>query len=102
MWEPRRLTTLWAFTACYRDNFNFFYLYLSGHHDWVSRQGFSVKGPGRNAVLPADAEKQLHHRIVCIQVGFGFTLSYIHRLDVQIFKELSMQNPWKGRVVEKV
>jgi hypothetical protein len=21
MWEPRRLTTLWAFTACYRDNF---------------------------------------------------------------------------------
>jgi hypothetical protein len=19
MWEPRRLTTLWAFTACYRD-----------------------------------------------------------------------------------
>jgi hypothetical protein len=24
MWEPRRLTTLWAFTACYRDNFTFF------------------------------------------------------------------------------
>jgi hypothetical protein len=23
MWEPRRLTTLWAFTACYRDSFNF-------------------------------------------------------------------------------
>jgi hypothetical protein len=22
MWEPRRLTTLWAFTACYRDSFN--------------------------------------------------------------------------------
>jgi hypothetical protein len=21
MWEPRRLTTLWAFTACYRDTF---------------------------------------------------------------------------------
>jgi hypothetical protein len=20
-WEPRRLTTLWAFTACYRDSF---------------------------------------------------------------------------------
>jgi hypothetical protein len=28
MWESRRLTTLWAFTACYRDSFNFFfYLY---------------------------------------------------------------------------
>jgi hypothetical protein len=23
MWEPRRLTTLWAFTACYRDSFSF-------------------------------------------------------------------------------
>jgi hypothetical protein len=24
MREPRRLTTLWAFTACYRDSFAFF------------------------------------------------------------------------------
>jgi hypothetical protein len=24
MWEPRRLTTLWASTACYRDNFTFY------------------------------------------------------------------------------
>jgi hypothetical protein len=23
MWEPRRLTTLWVSTACYRDNFTF-------------------------------------------------------------------------------
>jgi hypothetical protein len=23
MWEPRRLKTLWASTACYRDSFNF-------------------------------------------------------------------------------
>jgi hypothetical protein len=23
MWEPRRLTTLWASTACYRDRFTF-------------------------------------------------------------------------------
>jgi hypothetical protein len=23
MWEPRRLTTVWAFTACYRDSFTF-------------------------------------------------------------------------------
>jgi hypothetical protein len=23
MWEPRRLTSLWAFTACYRDSFTF-------------------------------------------------------------------------------
>jgi hypothetical protein len=23
MWGPRRLTTVWAFTACYRDSFTF-------------------------------------------------------------------------------
>jgi hypothetical protein len=27
IWVPRRLTTLWAFKACYRDSFTF-YLYL--------------------------------------------------------------------------
>jgi hypothetical protein len=26
MWEPRRLTTLWAFMGCYRDSFTFTYL----------------------------------------------------------------------------
>jgi hypothetical protein len=26
MWEPRRLTTLWASTACYRDIFTLLYL----------------------------------------------------------------------------
>jgi hypothetical protein len=25
MWEPRRLTTLWARTACYRDSFTLFF-----------------------------------------------------------------------------
>jgi hypothetical protein len=29
MWEPRRLTTPWASTACYRDNFTFYTLYSS-------------------------------------------------------------------------
>jgi hypothetical protein len=24
MWEPRPLTPLWAFTACYRDSFTFY------------------------------------------------------------------------------
>jgi hypothetical protein len=24
MWEPRHLTTLWAYTVCYRDNFTIF------------------------------------------------------------------------------
>jgi hypothetical protein len=26
LWEPRRFTTLWACTACYRDSFTFYVL----------------------------------------------------------------------------
>jgi hypothetical protein len=28
IWEPRRLTTLWASTACYRDSFTFYVHFL--------------------------------------------------------------------------
>jgi hypothetical protein len=28
MWEPRRLTTLWVSTACYRDKFTFYVSFL--------------------------------------------------------------------------
>jgi hypothetical protein len=31
MWEPRRLTTLWAFTACYRDSFTLFIITIFSH-----------------------------------------------------------------------
>jgi hypothetical protein len=31
MWKPQRLSTLWAFTACYRDSFTFL-PYLMGPH----------------------------------------------------------------------
>jgi hypothetical protein len=35
MWDPQRLTTLWAFTACYRDSFTFTYLTGWGGMDWI-------------------------------------------------------------------
>jgi hypothetical protein len=28
MWEPRHLTTLWTSTACYRDSFTFYTVYI--------------------------------------------------------------------------
>jgi hypothetical protein len=35
MWEPQRLSTLWASTACYRDSFTFtFTLYTRGCRNW--------------------------------------------------------------------
>jgi hypothetical protein len=36
MWEPRRLTTLWASKACYKDSFTLFFTCAveSGHEIW--------------------------------------------------------------------
>jgi hypothetical protein len=37
MWELRRLATLWAFTACYRDSFIFFFYLITTHNQWLSK-----------------------------------------------------------------
>jgi hypothetical protein len=61
-----------------------------------------MKKLGRITDFPADADKQFHQRIVPLrQIGFGPTLNHILMFAVQIRKEHSMQNPWKGRVSEK-
>jgi hypothetical protein len=36
MWEPRRLTTLWAFSACYRNTFAFFFFIINNPQDWCT------------------------------------------------------------------
>jgi hypothetical protein len=41
MWEPRHLTTLWAFTASYRNSF--FYVVLLGAHLVISIKVFYFK-----------------------------------------------------------
>jgi hypothetical protein len=61
MWEPRRLTTLWAFTACYRDSFAFCF-YLNKVNITVKRVTCTQKEPSstltgriryqREAILP--------------------------------------------------
>jgi hypothetical protein len=35
IWEPRRLTTLWISTACYRDNFNFTFHYYPSPTSYI-------------------------------------------------------------------
>jgi hypothetical protein len=45
MWEPRRLTTLWASTACYRDSFTFYskgIMRLTNHRCRVIKFKFSL------------------------------------------------------------
>jgi hypothetical protein len=34
MWEPRRLTILWASTVCYKDSFTFLETLLSSAYTW--------------------------------------------------------------------
>jgi hypothetical protein len=36
MWDPRRLTTLWDSTACYRDNFTFTFNYFDLNYVFTS------------------------------------------------------------------
>jgi hypothetical protein len=42
MWEPRRLTTLWAFMACYRDSFYFIFKFLVAQYGYLSIYGFTA------------------------------------------------------------
>jgi hypothetical protein len=68
----------------------------------VSREGSPLREPGQNAVFPADAEQQLHQRIVRLQqVGFVLTLNHIRRFSVQICKELRRQNRGKAEWWER-
>jgi hypothetical protein len=39
MWEPRRLTIIWASTACYKDNFTSSFLYLYEQKILVRNRG---------------------------------------------------------------
>jgi hypothetical protein len=55
MWEPRRLTTIWFFTACYRDSFTYFYLLLPcnqvHHNQWKINLVVGKQLPGSRKIL---------------------------------------------------
>jgi hypothetical protein len=66
--------------------------------DWISGEGFPEEKLERKAVLPTDAGKQIHKRIVHLQVGFGVTRNHIRRFSFQIWKDQSVENDGKGLV----
>jgi hypothetical protein len=51
MWEPRHLTTLWAFTACYRNSFYLYLLvltdsrYITSKDSWEKRFSINFVSP---------------------------------------------------------
>jgi hypothetical protein len=69
MWEPRRLTTLWAFTACCRDSFTF------NGYDYLLV--CIVCGMHQVVKMLSDGSNTIDHR----QLGAGHVLyEYIHIL----------------------
>jgi hypothetical protein len=61
MWEPRRLTTLWASTACYRDSFIFM---LSSFYKLISFYSYSI------SLLP--------NFFLCSYTSFHLHLTWAH------------------------
>jgi hypothetical protein len=43
MWEPRLLTTLWAFTACYKDSFTLPFLTLKWNESFGTLGGTPLR-----------------------------------------------------------
>jgi hypothetical protein len=43
MWEPRRLTTLWAPTACYRNSFLFYIIFQFEFTDYFILQAHATE-----------------------------------------------------------
>jgi hypothetical protein len=64
MWEPRRLTTPWVSTVCYRDSFTFYTFYTyneNGSQDpWSNSRGDYIS----SAIVPQSFIEGVVERIV--------------------------------------
>jgi hypothetical protein len=83
MWEPRRLTTLWVFTACYRDSlaFTFFCLLHQRHSTHVLENVSIIIGP-----LPFSPQATiLTSRVTCLNSGQIFITSCIRNRSNSLY-----------------
>jgi hypothetical protein len=84
MWEPRRLTTIWASTACYRHGFTFL------HYIW-RRIVMMIKGDFGNLTdLHLSCPSECNKVIFCrSHVWMGVRLACIHTVDsLAVFNSL--------------
>jgi hypothetical protein len=70
MWEPRRLTALWASEACYRDSVTFF---LTFFHDSIASKAATIYHSNSDSYV-ALCTYYINHRVKC---STCFCLSYI-------------------------
>jgi hypothetical protein len=72
MWEPRRLTTLWVSTACYKERFIFFYpknnySYSILNHQWNIKAVHTTKR-ARKILVRVQNLRRIH--ILGAELGF--------------------------------
>jgi hypothetical protein len=98
MWEPRHLTTLWAFTACYRDSFTFLPFFLPA---WVfCMMAVFTELPS----LPYDLKTISARGLVkywCAYCGVSWPVVFhivICKLSHQNYQALKLFHFWSGSV----
>jgi hypothetical protein len=89
MWEPRRLTTLWTSTACYRDRFTFFMdvrprvslIYKENQKleftKWECRDSDGTKAPGFLGYAYTSW-------LIGLQFVFSFVVPHVTNLDIHV------------------
>jgi hypothetical protein len=79
MWDPRRLTTLWASIACYRDSFTFAFLPITKNKlsDKISDRKCAVAVESRIDTTPRYNAKR-SHAPSCLNPSITSLLSYSH------------------------
>jgi hypothetical protein len=84
MWDPQRLTTLWASMACYRDNYTAIFLGSASREVWQEVAGQRVRlhfrGRWRGDVLNLSSFITHTHPTIIISVSrCGGGVEYRHR-----------------------
>jgi hypothetical protein len=87
MWEPRRLTTLWASMACYRDSFAFYLYWLSRSTCYFSFYTTLAKVAYVSRIITSPT--CLHSSFVCLPKISG-VMSY--SLMLSIWRYVSCRN----------
>jgi hypothetical protein len=88
MQDPRRLSSLWVSTACYRDSFTLFYLLLYLNKDSIPFVAFTRYKVSQ--ICMAMEERRIVQRIPLVEFkkhsSWCGTGSYLHRIRIEMFQ----------------
>jgi hypothetical protein len=94
MWEPQHLTTLWAFTACYRDSFTF-----TSNNINIRFEELLEITEHKNQVFRVDnlleACNSFHNEVVTCQCSCFIKTTDFHLASKRNTKWLCAEHTWK-------